>query len=156
MTFPKLHLLQRGYKALIFCDFQYYHKSHLSWKSHWNSSNCSEDMKTLSCQYELFSSSFRIFLQFLVTKKLTTSAYNRWCWRLFIFNLLYIGCWTIVASYIDIFIFIYERGFTLTPTRPRPQKKTTPKKPILIRVINPSSLSLLSCIAFEHFNSTQA
>ena len=29
-------------KALLFCDFHFYHKSHFSWKFHWNSSSCSE------------------------------------------------------------------------------------------------------------------
>ena len=37
-------IFQREEVLLLFCDF-YYHKPHLSWKFHWNSSSRSEDMK---------------------------------------------------------------------------------------------------------------
>ena len=39
---------QERVKPCFFCGFNYYHKSHLSWKFHWNSSSCSEDMKIFS------------------------------------------------------------------------------------------------------------
>ena len=45
---------------------------------------------------------FSNFLHFLVAKKLITSVYNRWYQHFFTFDLLEIGCLTIVQSYIDI------------------------------------------------------
>ena len=35
-------------KDCFFCDFWHYHKLHLSWIFHWNSSNHSEDIKMFS------------------------------------------------------------------------------------------------------------
>ena len=63
----------------IFCDFWYYHRSHLSWKFHWNSSIRSEDTK--------FSPSIlTIFINF---SDFLTSAYNKWYQHFFFnFNLL--------------------------------------------------------------------
>ena len=79
---------------LWFCDILYYHKSHL-----WNSSSRSNDMKNfsfnISC-FHWFCSSFWIFWHFLVTKKLMTSAYNRWCQHFFTFNMLQIDCLVVV------------------------------------------------------------
>ena len=48
------------------------------------------------------------FLHFLVAKKLITSAYNRWYQHFFTFDLLKIGCLTIVQSYIDIRLVLLE------------------------------------------------
>ena len=75
----------------FFFYFQYYHKLDLSWKFYWNSSSHSEDVKTFSVNtsyFHRFSSIFWIFWHFLVTKKLMTSAYNRWCQHFFTFNIL--------------------------------------------------------------------
>ena len=63
------------------CGFYYYHKSHLSCRFHWNSLSSSEDMKIFSANVSFFhhvSSIFWTSWHFLVTKKLMTSAYNRW------------------------------------------------------------------------------
>ena len=90
VVFPKIYLLKRGWN-LVFCDFWYYHKSHLSWKFHWISSICSEDMKNFFVNisyFHHFHQFFGFFWHFLVMKKLMTSAYNRWCPHFFIFNLL--------------------------------------------------------------------
>ena len=73
MIFPKMHHLKRG-ETLAFCDFQYFPKSHFSWKLRWLSS---EYMKTFSVNisyFHRFSSFFSTFWHFLVTKKLMTSA----------------------------------------------------------------------------------
>ena len=43
VVFPKMYFSERR-SIVAFCDF-YYHKPHLSWKFHWNSSSRSEDMK---------------------------------------------------------------------------------------------------------------
>ena len=51
---------------------------------------------------------FSDFLHFLVAKKLITSAYNRWYQHFFTFDLLKIGCLTIVQSYIDIRLVLLE------------------------------------------------
>ena len=40
------------------------------------------------CQHNYFYQFFGFFWHFLVTKKLLTSAYNRWCQHFFTFNLL--------------------------------------------------------------------
>ena len=78
-------------ETLFFCDFYYYHKAHLFWKFHWNSSSRLEDMNNFSVNisyFHQFSSIFRIFWYFLVTKKLMTSACNIWCQHFFTFNIL--------------------------------------------------------------------
>ena len=62
-------------ETLVFCDFWYCRKSHLSWQFPWNSSSRSEDMKNYSIiisYFHWFSSIFWIFWHFLVTKKLMT------------------------------------------------------------------------------------
>ena len=43
---------------------------------------------TLLANFHQFSSIFLIFWHYLVTKKLTTSAYNRWCQHFFTFSIL--------------------------------------------------------------------
>ena len=94
LVFWKVCLLKRGC-TLVLCDFYYYHKSHFSWKFHWNYSSRSEDMRNFSVNISQFSSIFFIFWHFLVTKKLVTSAYNRWCQHFFTFNILQTDCLTI-------------------------------------------------------------
>ena len=37
-----------------FCDFYNYHKAHLSWKLHWNSSSRSEVMENFSAHISYF------------------------------------------------------------------------------------------------------
>ena len=49
-------------------------KSRLSWKLHWSSSSCSEDMEIFLLSID--TSIFPVFWHFLVTKKLAASAYN--------------------------------------------------------------------------------
>ena len=49
-------------------------KSRLSWKFHWSSSSCSEDMEIFS--FNINTSIFRVFWHFLVKKKLMTSSYK--------------------------------------------------------------------------------
>ena len=73
-------------EALLFCDFQYYHKSNLSRKFHWNFSSHSDDMKKFFLHYKLFLPIFQVFLHFLVTKKLMTWACNRWNQHFFYFQ----------------------------------------------------------------------
>ena len=98
LIFQKVCLLKRGC-TLVLCDFYYYHKSHLSWKFHWNYSSRSKDMRNFSANISQFSWIFIDFLDFLTfltfltfgiffTKKLVTSAYNRWCQHFLIFNIL--------------------------------------------------------------------
>ena len=82
-------------KPCFFCDSQCYLKTNLSWKFHWISSSRSEDMKRLSVNisyFYQFSSTFRSFWHYLATKKLMTSAYNRWCQHFFTFKMIQIGC----------------------------------------------------------------
>ena len=75
--------------SLVFCDFfQYYHMSNLPWKCHWNSSSRSEDMKICSLNINYFHQFFGNFWHFFDTKKLMTSACNRWCQYFFTFNFL--------------------------------------------------------------------
>ena len=83
-TFPNLYILERGW-SLVFC-VTFNIKSRLSWKFHWSSSSCSEDMEIFS--FNIDTSSFRVFWHFLAKKKCMTSWYNRWRRRSFSFNLL--------------------------------------------------------------------
>ena len=91
----------------LFFDFEDYHKSHLSWIFHWNSSTCSEDVKIFFFSVNYFHQVFWIFWHFLVTKKLMmTSPYNS----------------------------LHQYFFTLTYFQidPSPQKKLPSKSPALI------------------------
>ena len=63
---------ERGW-SLVFC-VTFNIKSRLSWKFHWSSSSCSEDMEIFS--FNINTSIFRVFWHFLVKKKLMTSSYN--------------------------------------------------------------------------------
>ena len=45
MINSKMFFLEREWNPVFFCDFYCYYNSRLSWKFHWNSSSCSEDMK---------------------------------------------------------------------------------------------------------------
>ena len=45
----------------FFCDFKNYHRSHLSWKFHWNSSSFLEDMKIFSVNINYFHQFFEFF-----------------------------------------------------------------------------------------------
>ena len=93
LWFFKNGIFWREGETLVFCDFSYYHKSHLSWKFHWNSSNRSEVMKNLSViisHFHQFSSIFWIFLHFLLTNKLMTPVYKKRCHHFFTFNIFWI------------------------------------------------------------------
>ena len=59
-VFGKYHFY-RDCEALIFCDFEYYHNSYLSWKCYWNSSSRWEDMKIFFFN-SIFFQPFYIFL----------------------------------------------------------------------------------------------
>ena len=48
-------------KALVFCDLQFYHKSHFSWKFHWNFSSRLKDMKIFSVNMNYFHQFFGFF-----------------------------------------------------------------------------------------------
>ena len=98
-VFSKMHHLRRGWNPDFLWLLWYYHKSYLSWIFYWNSSSGSEDIKIYSVNisyFQRFSSIFWIFWHFLVTKKLMTSASNRWCQHLYTFNMLQIDCLKIV------------------------------------------------------------
>ena len=58
--FPKVYLLERGW-FLVFCDFLYYHMSHLSWQFHWGFSSCSENRKIFSVNMNYFHHFFDFF-----------------------------------------------------------------------------------------------
>ena len=88
--------------CLIFCDFSCYHKSHLSWKYHWN-------------VQEIWKLSPSILTISLLKKN--------WCRQhitsdvsiFFTFNLLWIHCLTVVWSYIDIRLVLLEIWSTWLP-----------------------------------------
>ena len=61
VVFPKVHLLERGWSALFFCEFWYYHKSHFSWKFHQNYSRRSENMKMFYFNINYFHKCFDFF-----------------------------------------------------------------------------------------------
>ena len=65
-------------KALVFCDFYYYHQTNFSWKFNRNCSYHSEDFKIVFVNINYFYQ-FLDFLTFLVASKLIMSSYNRWC-----------------------------------------------------------------------------
>ena len=77
--------------------------------------------------FQQFASIFLIFWNFLVTKKLMTLAYNKWCQHAFTFNIHQIDCLTIVHSYIDIRLAFLEM-------LRRRSGENYPKMPSLIRV----------------------
>ena len=77
-VFRNMCLLEKD-ENLFLCDFWYYHKSHLFWKFHGNSSNRSKDMKVFPVNINYFHRFSGFFLPSLVTKNVMTSAYNRWC-----------------------------------------------------------------------------
>ena len=82
-------------KALVFCDFYYYHETNFSWKFNRNCSYHSEDFKIVFVNINYFYQ-FLDFLTFLVASKLIMSSCNRWCHDFFSFNLLPIIYSTIV------------------------------------------------------------
>ena len=64
VVFPKICLLKKGLSPAFlrfFCNFLYYHKSHLSWKFHWNFPSRSEDMKIFSVNIICFHQFFGFF-----------------------------------------------------------------------------------------------
>ena len=74
-------------------------KSHLSRKCHWIPWSRSEEMKNLSVDITYLHWVSQIcwtFWHVVVTKKLTTSAYNRWCQHFHTFNILSIDFLKIV------------------------------------------------------------
>ena len=82
----------RESRALVFCDFQYYHKSYI-WTFHWISSGDSEDMKISSVSVNYFHQFFRFFYISLSQRTLTLG-YSRWCQYFLTLNLLKLGCST--------------------------------------------------------------
>ena len=62
-------------------------KTQFSWKFHWDSSSCSEDVKFSSSIITSFINFFNFwfFWHFFVVNKLMT-AYNRWCQHFFYFQ----------------------------------------------------------------------
>ena len=84
VTCSKFVYSRERVKPCFFVTFNI--KSRLSWKFHWSFSSCSEDMEIFSLNIN--TSIFRVFWHFLVTMKLMTSAYYRWCRHFFTFNLL--------------------------------------------------------------------
>ena len=75
VVFPKMYLLDRGWSPGFFW-LLYYHKSHLFWEFHWNSSSCSEDTKILNIHN---FKDFSTFLTLPCYKETNDVAYNRWC-----------------------------------------------------------------------------
>ena len=71
VVFPKMYYLERESEALLFYDFQYDHKLHLSWKFN-------RKIFSVNINYVHQFLNFLIF-PCVVTKKLMMSAYNRWC-----------------------------------------------------------------------------
>ena len=91
VVFRKIYLLKRGRNLVFFFTFNIILKTQISWKFHWISSSRSEDMEKFSVNisyFQQFFSIFWIFWHYLVTKKLKTSAYNRWYHHFFTFNIL--------------------------------------------------------------------
>ena len=97
-----------------------YHKSHFFRKFHWNFSYRSDNMKIFSININYFHRFFRIFWQFLVTKKLIMSAYYRWCHHFFLFQ-----------STLSRLLGVWEAGGCSNWPLP---EKTTLRKPSLFRV----------------------
>ena len=78
MVIPKMYLLERKRSPffvsfIINSFFEYYQKSHLSWKFHLNSSSRSDDMNIFSVNINGFDQFFNFFWHFFATKKLMTS-----------------------------------------------------------------------------------
>ena len=131
-----MYLLKRRWNAGFLWLLILSIKSHLSWKFHWNSSSRIEDMKNLSANisyFHRFLLILGIFWHFLVTKKLITSAYDRWCQHFFTFNILQIDCLKLykVILILNNFFLNYEVGEWV---KLNSLEKTTLKKPSLIRV----------------------
>ena len=72
VTCSKFVYSRERVKPCFFVTFNI--KSRLSWKFHWSSSSCSEDMEIFS--FNINTSIFRVFWHFLVKKKLMTSSYK--------------------------------------------------------------------------------
>ena len=87
---------------------------------------------SILANFHKFSSIFWIFWHYLVTKKLMTSAYNRWCQHFFYFehtlNRLFNTCIKLYW-YLHKFSLKYESGVKLAPT---PQKKLPLKTTTLL------------------------
>ena len=99
VVFRKMYLLKRAWNSgFLWLLILSYHKLHLSWTLHWYSSSRPKNMKTFSVDinyFHQFWSILWIFWDFLVTKKLMTSTYNRWCQHFLTFNMLETNCLTI-------------------------------------------------------------
>ena len=63
-VFPEIYFSGREGEALPFCDFKYYHKSHLSRTFHRNSSSCSEK-KVFFFNIDYFCQFFAFFISLL-------------------------------------------------------------------------------------------
>ena len=99
VVFWKMYLLKRAWNSgFLWLLILSYQKLHLSWTFHWYSSSRPENMNTFSVDinyFHQFSTIFWIFWDFLVTKKLMTSTYNRLCHHFLTFNMLETDCLTI-------------------------------------------------------------
>ena len=61
VVFPKIYFLERGWSHAFF-SFWYYHKSHLSWKFHWNfSASRSEYVKSFFIDINYFHQFLEFF-----------------------------------------------------------------------------------------------
>ena len=92
-------------------------------------------MKNLSVNisyFHQFSPIFWIFWHLLVSKKLMTSAYNRWCSHFFHFYRFFNNCIKLCWYYISSSWNMKEGGGKIEIDLPA--EKTTLKKPSLIRV----------------------
>ena len=99
VVFWKMYLLKRAWNSgFLWLLILSYQKLHLSWTFIWYSSSRPENMNTFSVDinyFHQFSTIFWIFWDFLVTKKLMTSTYNRLCQHFLTFNMLETDCLTI-------------------------------------------------------------
>ena len=76
----------------------------------------SEDIKVFFFNINYFHQFLRLFPNFLVTKKLMTSPYNRWRQHVFTFDLLQIDHLTVVECFVDIrlvLLKIWREGFKI-------------------------------------------
>ena len=91
---------------------------------------------------------FTNFLIFTCCKKLTTSAYTRWCEQLVDFNLLKIDCLTAISSYNSaglVFLEIWMGGVCI---KLNPQTKIFSKSPALLRLTFRISSAIWYYISF--------
>ena len=89
-----------------------------------------------------------IFWYLLVAKKLTTSAYTRWCEQLVDFNLLKIDCLTAISSYNSAGLVFLEIWMGWVCIKLNPQTKIFSKSPALLRLTFRISSAIWYYISF--------